>query len=870
MGLLALLPVLAHAPAWWEGRLLGPGDGAALHFPLRAQAWTAYRERGEIPSWNPSIFSGTPLLAAYRPGAFYPPMVVLSLLRPFPAFQLLVLFSLSAAALLTYLYLRRLGAGRSGAYLSGLCFSLGPYLMGHLEDSATIVAAPMLPLLLLAAESHVNRSTPGRAAGLAGAVALLLLAGSPEAARAGAALVAGRLLVAFLVPVGGRRPDLGATLLALLAGGLVAAPQIIPTLLLAREAGPSVTALGGGSVGALPGATGLVLRYVSHTPAPSLALAALPLALTQTPVRVLGVALGLCLALQWGRGPLAAPGALALVFDLTLATLAGLSFSAQWAVRREAMGRRLRAYFLFSSLASAAALSVSAAALGPLPETLAGSVGVLAMALILYFSLAGSVDPVRAGVWLLPLTTSFLLQAHGRRIWDGAPTEEALVRGTPTRDAIDRAMGRRRAERILTLTRGWPGEEAADLAHANLAVFAGRSSINGYDPMVPLRTRMAYDDMGPGGTLRGAFFRTDPARLEILGVRWVQVHSSALTTRPDRWGFGDTLDITLDTGQPRFFPLPIAPATEVRLASWMSDAVQVHDEEAVAEIEVRLASGRALALAVRAGRETAEWAYERPDVRAAVAHQRAPILETWPEARGTFSGQRYLGILPLPGRYYVDGIRIERLPGRGHLTISRLTLLDESTGRFTPVSLASGYVSDPAHFREVVATPLVRLFEVRGSPGHAHVSERLRVLPNGDAVLRALRSPAIIGMDARREALAAASDVRGVSLPEGARASRAEVVRASGGHLDVRAEGPGLLVVAEGWDPGWSGRLDGQRAAVLRVNHAQMGVVLPAGPHRITLDYRAPGLVAGFALSGIGAIGLVVAQAGRRPGPRLS
>jgi hypothetical protein len=34
-GLLALLPALACLPAWAGQRLLGPGDGAALHYPLR-------------------------------------------------------------------------------------------------------------------------------------------------------------------------------------------------------------------------------------------------------------------------------------------------------------------------------------------------------------------------------------------------------------------------------------------------------------------------------------------------------------------------------------------------------------------------------------------------------------------------------------------------------------------------------------------------------------------------------------------------------------------------------------------------------------------------------------------------------------------
>jgi hypothetical protein len=359
--LLAALPVLAHAPALRDGRLLGPGDGANLHLPLRSAVWDSYRS-GDIASWNPTIFLGTPLLAAYRPGTFYPPMAALAALPPFAAFQVLVLGSLALCGPLVFLYVRRLGGERVGAFVAGTGYALGPYLVGHLGDTATITAAPLLPLLLLAAESHVNRSTPARAAGLAAALALVLLAGSPEATRAAGALLLGRLLVAHLLP-GPRTPRPLASVLAVAAGIALAAPQLLPTLLAAGEAGRSVTGLAAADV-PLPGFFGLVLRYASHTPAAALAVAALPLAVTQTPVRVLGVSLLITLALQWGRGPLAAAGALAIVFDLTLCILAGLSLSAQWRARREPAGARLRAYFLAASLASAAALSVAAAVRG--------------------------------------------------------------------------------------------------------------------------------------------------------------------------------------------------------------------------------------------------------------------------------------------------------------------------------------------------------------------------------------------------------------------------------------------------------------------------------------------------------------------------
>ena len=127
--LLAVLPAVAYAPAWMGHRLLGSGDGAALHFPLRALVWESYA-RGELPEWNPTIFLGTPLLAAYRPGAFHPLMPLLALLPPFAAFQTLVLVSLSASAILVFLYLRRLGAERVGAFVGGLCFALGALAIG--------------------------------------------------------------------------------------------------------------------------------------------------------------------------------------------------------------------------------------------------------------------------------------------------------------------------------------------------------------------------------------------------------------------------------------------------------------------------------------------------------------------------------------------------------------------------------------------------------------------------------------------------------------------------------------------------------------------------------------------------------------------
>jgi hypothetical protein len=564
-------------------------------------------------------------------------------------------------------------------------------------------------------------------------------------------------------------------------------------------------------------------------------------------VLVLGLALALCLGLQWGRGPLSAPGALALVFDLALAVLAGLSLSAQWRARLEPQGARLRRYFLWASLVSSAALSVATATVGPMPQSLAAPMGILAMALILYFSLADSRDPVVAAIFLLPLTVSFVMQPHGRQVWEDAPTKAHLFPGTPAKEAIDRRMGQRRAEAVLTLTRDWPSAEVLDLAHANLGGLTGRRNVNGYDPMAPARMRAALDGMTTAGTLPAPFLRSDPARAEALGVRWVQIPTSALAApaRPD--GLGEVIDLEVEPGRPRFFPIPMTAATEVHLVSWLASSVAVAQETPVARVVARLASGREIALPLRAGVDTAEWAHDRSDVQRAVAHARPSIFESW--HAGSFAGHRYVAVLNLPGRYLVDGLRVEREPGRGRVFVSRLGAYDAKMGRATPVSLAAAYVSDSSRFREAAVTPTVRLFELRSSAGRARVVGDLRLEPDEEALLAALRAPTRSGFDPRREALVLANDASGISLPSGSRSAPAEVQGSAGGHLAVRAEGPGLLVVADSWDPGWGASIDGRPAQVVRVNHVQMGVVLGDGLHRAVFRHAARGLRFGLGLA---------------------
>jgi hypothetical protein len=850
--LLALAPLAAYAPALREGRLLAPGDGEALHLPLRVEAWRAL-QRGEIPSWNPGSFSGTPLLASYRPGALHPLMAALAPLPPMTAFQILVLLSLALAAVLTFFYGRRLGAGRLGAGLAGIGFALGPYLVAQLGDTATLVAAPCLPLVLLAAEAHLAGGGAKTSAALAISAAFLLLAGSPDAVGAGALLLAARLAVR----AGEGGAGVRSVLSAVAAGALLAAPQLLPTLIALREAGPGGAGAAATGPAVLSGVSGFVVRYASHTPAPALALAAVPLLATRPALKATGAVAGGLFLMVLLRGGFERAGAVPLAFDLALALLAGLSLTAQREERGSPRGRALRLLFLITALASAAALSIATTVVGPLPETLGASVGLLAIGLILYFRLADSTSRVVPAVFALPVFFSFLMQPYGREAWREAPTREGLLRGGPTREAIDRRIGARREERTLTLATSWPHGLERELLWANLAGLAGRHAVEGYDPMAPLGRRRVLD-LASDGTVQETFFAGDPGRLELLGVRFVQVPTASLAVTADANGLGEAIDLILEPGRPRLLALPIRRATEVVLATYLSGAIHVAQGEIVGECVVRLAAGREVWFPLRAGIETAEWAIEREDVRPVVRHRPANVLRRTPTPEG-FAAQEYLARLPLPGRFFIDSLRLRSWPGAPPLTVLRAGVRDAETGHAAGVSALSGFLSEEARLAEAAATPAVRLVEVRRGIGRAWVVESLRRVPDEARVLALLGSPTRLGVDPRRVALAVESDVEGVSLPAGSRSSPAALVGARGGRLVLRAVGPGLLVVGEGWDPGWTARIDGQPARTLRVNADRIGVVLAEGPHRVVLVHQVRGLEAGVALALAAAGGLLAA-----------
>jgi hypothetical protein len=67
--------------------------------------------------------------------------------------------------------------------------------------------------------------------------------------------------------------------------------------------------------------------------------------------------------------------------------------------------------------------------------------------------------------------------------------------------------------------------------------------------------------------------------------------------------------------------------------------------------------------------------------------------------------------------------------------------------------------------------------------------------------------------------------------------------------IDTALPKPALVVVSEQFFPGWSARVDGVPTALVKVNAAMMGAVVPAGNHRLTLQFLPKSVMMGAMVS---------------------
>ncbi len=177
---LLLLPLLLFAPVALGNKTLLPADTlysfepyqSALKIeepqnPLLADlvlenyVWQRFIVKsvhaGQLPLWDPFLFTGHPFLANGQHSALYPLSLVFHLF-PLPrAYGIFIVLQLGLAGISSYLLGRTMHATKLGAFLAGITFQFSGFLVVSVVHPMIVAAAAWLPLQLALVELTISR-----------------------------------------------------------------------------------------------------------------------------------------------------------------------------------------------------------------------------------------------------------------------------------------------------------------------------------------------------------------------------------------------------------------------------------------------------------------------------------------------------------------------------------------------------------------------------------------------------------------------------------------------------------------------------------------------------------------------------------------
>jgi len=183
--ILLLLPLLWFAPVLFSNRTLLPLDNLYTFEPWRSLAtahgvttpynglisdlvlenlvWKTFIRQslasGQLPFWNPYLFSGAPFLAAGQHSALYP-LSLLFYILPLPqAYGWFTALQLALTGLNVYVLARVLRRSRAAATLAGITFAFSAFSIASVVFTMILAAAAWLPLLLAIIEKVIQKQT---------------------------------------------------------------------------------------------------------------------------------------------------------------------------------------------------------------------------------------------------------------------------------------------------------------------------------------------------------------------------------------------------------------------------------------------------------------------------------------------------------------------------------------------------------------------------------------------------------------------------------------------------------------------------------------------------------------------------------------
>jgi hypothetical protein len=167
-------------------------------------------------------------------------------------------------------------------------------------------------------------------------------------------------------------------------------------------------------------------------------------------------------------------------------------------------------------------------------------------------------------------------------------------------------------------------------------------------------------------------------------------------------------------------------------------------------------------------------------------------------------------------------------------------------GNATSLQTAAGQaaltrMTRPADGLSIVLSDDAVVYERTAAQPHVRWASTVRQVPPAQQVATlAAASPA------GEVVVAPGAPGSGSGRPAGVRVHTDDATTVS---ADVDAQGAGYLVVSNSNLPGWSATVDGRQTPIVDADHGLQAVPVPAGEHRVELEYDQKGVNAGIALT---------------------
>jgi hypothetical protein len=302
-----------------------------------------------------------------------------------------------------------------------------------------------------------------------------------------------------------------------------------------------------------------------------------------------------------------------------------------------------------------------------------------------------------------------------------------------------------------------------------------------------------------------------------------------------------------------------ASVLEMRFVTALIDGVDVPQGTPVAQVELRDASGGIVATAeLLAGRDTMDWAWDLPSVRAAAQHQRVQVAGTTTEDGGPKPTTRNLSFanLAFAAPVAASTLTVRAVPPAGEFVLYGTAIVD-GNGAFTQL-----FGKTDTKYRAVYADDQIRVLENTAAYPRAFLVPTARVAPSlGTALSQMIHQPF---QPDQEVILADDTTTQSTGLP-GDRGGHGTARITSYGPDDVRvhtsADGDAWLVLSDTYYPGWTASIDGQPTTVLRGDVLFRVVPVPSGEHDVQLRFEPGSVKLGLVISAVCLIGVVAALA---------